>query len=60
MDTMEGGTAYMEEPRAATAQADSEEEAEAKDQKDSAFELTCELDSLGGALTDGGKVVVCN
>merc|ERR1712227_447373 len=57
------GTAYMEEPRAASGTeegVDSDREEDAREQKESAFEITYDVDSLAGALTDGGKVVVCN
>merc|ERR1711935_203655 len=60
------GTKYMEEPKApasgadAAEQADSEAEEEMRDHKESQFQLTFHLDKLAGALTDGGKVVVCD
>lgn len=54
------GTAYMEEPRAASNEVDSDVEEEARDQKDSAFEITYEIDQLASSLADGGKVVLCD
>lgn len=54
------GTAYMEEPRAATNQPDSDEEEETRDQKDSEFKIEYEIDQLAGALADGGKLVLCD
>jgi hypothetical protein len=56
------GTKYMEEPRApadGAEQADSEAEEEIRDHKESQFQLTFHLDKLACALTDGGKVVIC-
>ena len=52
----------MEDPRVKTTTpdgVDSDQEEEAREQKDSAFEITYEIDSLAASLTDGGKVIVC-
>ena len=51
------GTKYMEEP---VEQPDSDAEEEIKEHKEGQFQLTFHLDKFAGALTDGGKVVVCD
>ena len=53
-------TTYMEEPRAASNEVDSDVEEETRDQQDSAFEITYEIDQLASSLADGGKLVLCD